>query len=217
MTSEASSTRQDRAASRPSQRVQQREDTRRALLVAARALFMAQGVEPVAMDRIAAAAGVSRATIYLHFSGKPVLLEALLWEDWAGQVRLFERLRQVDFQAAGQIEAWLSRVAEGMRRASDSFAIHRAAIGQNAELTLHHQRHREQLARLLLEAVGAGAVAGAARIHAELIVAEIEYLATAAAIGWTPQDMAIALPMVATRMRDFSIERGNVESHWTKV
>ena len=216
MPSEASSTRQDRAASRPSQRVQQREDTRRALLVAARALFMAQGVEPVAMDRIAAAAGVSRATIYLHFSGKPVLLEALLWEDWAGQVRLFERLRQVDFQADGQIEAWLSRVAEGMRRASDSFAIHRAAIGQNAELTLHHQRHREQLARLLLEAVGAAA-AGAARIHAELIVAEIEYLATAAAIGWTAQDMAIALPMVAARMRDFSTERGNVESDWTQV
>ena len=44
------------------------------------------------MDDIASATAVSRATVYLHFPGKPAILQALLEEDWEGQVRLFDRL-----------------------------------------------------------------------------------------------------------------------------
>jgi TetR/AcrR family transcriptional repressor of mexJK operon len=51
---------------------------RKALLDAARALFVEHGVDAVTMDQIIAAAGVSRATLYGNFADKGALLEALI-------------------------------------------------------------------------------------------------------------------------------------------
>jgi len=193
-----------RAPVRATARVVKRADTRRRLLTAAREMFRARGVDQVPMEDIAAAAAASRATIYLYFPGKPSLLEALLEEDWAGQVRLFERLRQVSAGDRDQIAAWVVRVAEGMRKARDSFGIHWAAMGQNPALTVRHHEHRAELAKLLLLAMPGAAPAELARtIEAELIVAEVEHFATAAAIGWSALQMAAALPLVTTRIYDF--------------
>ncbi len=205
---------------RPSQRIQQREETRKGLLKAARRLFTTLGVESVSMEKIGSEAGVSRATIYLHFSGKPALLEALLIEDWSGQIKLFEKLRGKDMFSGDQLERWLMRVAEGMRNARDSFSIHRAALGQNPELTFYHQRHKIQLAQLLLEAIGAAkghCFDREATICAELIVAEIDYFATAAAIAWSHDELSTALPIVAARLREFGqAERAkSCEAHRT--
>jgi AcrR family transcriptional regulator len=190
-------------APRPSLRVIQREDTRRRLLAAARKLFRARGVEQAAMEDIASAAAVSRATIYLHFPGKPALLEALLEEDWAGQIKLFEWLRDIDFGDGDQLGRWILRVAEGMRKARDSFGIHRAALGQNPELTIRHHQHRAALAQILLQAAGIGAEL-TREVEAELIVAELEHFATAAAVGWTEDRTAAALPLVVERLREFA-------------
>lgn len=193
---------------RRSLRVIQREDTRHGLLAAARKLFRTHGVERVSMEKIAREAGVSRPTIYIHFPGKAALLEALLVEDWTGQVRLFERLRDVDLSAGDQLEHWIVRVAEGMRKARESFGIHRAALGQNPELTIRHQEHRVRLAEILLQAIGGKAKGGqpdlARALQAELIVAEIEYFATAAAIGWSAEQFSTALPLVTERLREFA-------------
>ena len=178
-------------------------DTRRRLLAAARALFRARGVEDVSIGEIAAAADSSRATVYLYFSGKPPLLEALLEEDWAGQVTLFERLPGIDLGDTAQVSRWVLRVAEGMRRARDSFGIHWAALGQNPGLIVRHHEHRAQLAGILLRAAAPGEaeVAEPARaIEAELIVAELEHFATSAAIGWSAGQVAAALPLVVERL-----------------
>lgn len=51
---------------------------RRAILLAAAELFMAEGYSNVAMDAVARAAGVSKATLYAHFSGKDALFEAIV-------------------------------------------------------------------------------------------------------------------------------------------
>ncbi len=188
----------------------QREDTRRRLLACARQQFRARGVDPVAMEDIARAAAVSRATVYLHFAGKPVLLEALMLEDWANQLQLFERLQKVDFTDAESIMIWVKRVASGMKIASDSFAIHRAALGQNASLTVLHQQQIEALAQALCRACGeAGSQAKVARIRsleAELIVAEIEHFGTASVVGWTEQETAKAVQLVAARLRVFAAQ-----------
>lgn len=189
-------------------RITRREGTRRSLLSAARAEFRLRGVDKVAMEEIAGAAGVSRATVYLHFPGKPALLEALLEEDWEGQVRLFERLGEIDLGDPGRLEGWVMRVAEGMRRARDSFGIHWAALGQNPELTIRHHEHRERLARVLARTAGrdvpdpAANLAGA--VEAELIVAELEHFATAAAIGWSDAQVSLALPLIVRRLSDFA-------------
>jgi AcrR family transcriptional regulator len=190
----------------PSQRLAQREDTRRRLLTAARKLFRARGVEHVSIADIAAAADVSRATIYLYFSGKPPILEALLEEDWAGQLKLFDRLLEMDVRDTGQLSVWVLRVAEGMRRARDSFGIHWAALGQNPALTGRHHEHRTVLARVLLRAFPNGEEPNLSRaVEAELIVAELEHFATSAAVGWGADEIAAALPLVVGRLRGLGL------------
>jgi AcrR family transcriptional regulator len=193
---------------RPSLRTAQREDTRRRLMSAGRELFRSRGVEEVAMEDVALAAKVSRATIYLHFAGKQALLEALLEEDWAGQLRLFERLDADDLSNPARLRKWVMRVAEGMLKARDSFAIHRAALGQNPRLTMQHQQHRRQLAEILLLATGEKFPDPEDRLRrdleAELTVAELEYFATAAVLGWTEKQVECGASLVVRRLREFA-------------
>ena len=56
---------------------------RRAILDAAQALFLAQGYGATSMDAIAAAAPVSKRTLYQHFEGKAALFAAMVAEAWA--------------------------------------------------------------------------------------------------------------------------------------
>lgn len=191
-------------------RTAQREDTRRRLLDCGRKLFRSRGVDAVAMEDIAQAASVSRATVYLHFAGKPLLLEALMLEDWASQLQLFERLQTVDFADPESIAVWVRRIATGMKIASDSFAIYRAALGQNASLTVLHHQHIAALAQELRKACGEDTgQPGDARVRsleAQLIIAEIEHFATASVVGWSEQDTAAAVPLVVERFRVFAAQ-----------
>ena len=173
-------------------------------MAAARKAFHLTGVEQVSMEDVAALAEVSRATIYLHFPGKPALLKSLLQEDWEGQVRLFERLAEVPVCSQEQLDIWVLRVAEGMRRARDSFGIHWAALGQNPDLIEAHHEHRIRLARMLIDWAGGDAAEAALdmSIEAELIVAELEHFATAAAVAWSGEQLARALPIVTSRIRN---------------
>lgn len=189
-------------------RTVQRADTRRRLLVAARTLFRTNGVEAVSMEDIARGAAVGRATIYLHFPGKPALLCALLDEDWTGQVILFDRLAEIDVEDQEALSAWLMRVVEGMRKAQDSLAIHRAALGQNPELVMMHHAHRHKLALILQKALHAGTSRPRSRpedqVEAAMIVAEIEYFATAAVMVWNAEQVMAALGLITRRLLRFA-------------
>ena len=54
---------------------------RRALVDAARALFLLSGIEAVKVDDVIAAAGVSRATYYRNFAGRDALLAAVFTQE----------------------------------------------------------------------------------------------------------------------------------------
>lgn len=54
---------------------------RRALVDAARALFLRHGVEALKVDDVIAAAGVSRATYYRNFAGRDALLAAVFTQE----------------------------------------------------------------------------------------------------------------------------------------
>ena len=66
---------------------------RNALLQAARALFLRDGVGGVTMDQIVATSGVARATLYSNFQDKAAILEAVIAreserivsDDWVGE------------------------------------------------------------------------------------------------------------------------------------
>nr|WP_235870950.1 TetR/AcrR family transcriptional regulator [Rhodococcus spongiicola] len=62
---------------KPTLRVEQKRQTRRRLLDCARELFAANGYAAVKIEDIASAAGCSRATFYLHFTGKTDILRRI--------------------------------------------------------------------------------------------------------------------------------------------
>lgn len=105
---------------------------RLAILEAATDEFRTQGYDATSMDGIAAAAGVSKRTVYNHFESKDVLFEAILLQLWAcsgEQVKLGfdpdrplreqlqELLRQKLHSTRDENVAALTRVAVG-------FALH---------------------------------------------------------------------------------------------
>jgi TetR/AcrR family transcriptional regulator of autoinduction and epiphytic fitness len=84
------------------------EQKREAILAAALAEFEARGFRETSMDRVALSAGVSKRTVYNHFSSKQALFDAI-----AG--RLVEHLHlgsALPYDPARPVEAQLRMIAE---------------------------------------------------------------------------------------------------------
>jgi AcrR family transcriptional regulator len=91
-------------ASRPSLREEQKAVTRRRLLDAALEVLDARGFHAATLEEIAAAAGVNRGTIYLHFKNKAEIVTALAAENEVGSDALYRNM------AAARTRADLERV-----------------------------------------------------------------------------------------------------------
>ncbi|MEQ4304441.1 helix-turn-helix domain-containing protein [Plantactinospora sp. B6F1] len=85
--------------------VRSRESSaRRRVLETASALFYAEGIHTVGIDRIIAEAGVAKATFYHHFPAKDELVRAYLEAEYQRQRAALEAVRQ---DATGPREALL--------------------------------------------------------------------------------------------------------------
>jgi AcrR family transcriptional regulator len=85
-------------------------DRRRAILAAAKEIFLAEGYEGTTMRRIAEALGVTPTTLYLHFPDKSALLTEICDDSFAQLVVEFAR---ADLEHAPPLEA--------LRRLLDSY------------------------------------------------------------------------------------------------
>jgi AcrR family transcriptional regulator len=85
VSSEAAPSRHMRAVARPDRHTRRREQTRRKLLDAARALFARQGVENTRINEITDEADVGFGSFYNHFDSKEAILEAVVEETVAAQ------------------------------------------------------------------------------------------------------------------------------------
>ena len=74
-----------RTASHPDRHARRREQTRRKLLDAARALFARQGVENTRINEITDEADVGFGSFYNHFDSKEAIVEAVVGETVAAQ------------------------------------------------------------------------------------------------------------------------------------
>jgi AcrR family transcriptional regulator len=85
MSNEAASSVQTGAASLPDRHTRRREQTRRRLLDAARALIARQGVENTRINEITDEADVGFGSFYNHFDSKEAIIEAVVGEAVAAQ------------------------------------------------------------------------------------------------------------------------------------
>jgi TetR/AcrR family transcriptional regulator of autoinduction and epiphytic fitness len=101
---------------------------RAAILEAAIAEFLASGFDGASMDRIAARAGVSKQTIYAHFSSKDGLVQAI-----ARESLLLPEEDSLRYDPEAPLDAQLTRVAESVLRVltSDHYvALVRIIVGR---------------------------------------------------------------------------------------
>jgi TetR/AcrR family transcriptional repressor of mexJK operon len=136
---------------------------RRAILDAAKSLFLSNGYEGSSMAAIAAAAGVSKLTIYSHFTDKETLFTA------AVKSKCEEQLPQLFFQlpADAPIERILLDIGRGFHQlvnSAEALELQRVMVAQaNQDRTLSQlfldagpQRVVSEMQRLLGEAVASG-------------------------------------------------------------
>ncbi|WP_306360109.1 TetR/AcrR family transcriptional regulator [Nocardia sp. CC227C] len=108
-------------ARRTSLRDEQKRLTRNRLIEAATQLFVTQGYAQVRVDDIAATVGCSRATFYLHFTGKPDVLRAIAEQGTLPSVQHFyEDLDHVlDSGSRTEFAAWMRRAIEWFQEYKD--------------------------------------------------------------------------------------------------
>lgn len=94
------------------------EEKRQSISHAAAELFLREGFDRCSMDSIAAAAGVSKQTVYSHFANKEELFRSCI----TGKVRLYDL--HIDPSVHTELEAGLASFADGfLRLISDPQAV----------------------------------------------------------------------------------------------
>ncbi|GAB2641069.1 TetR/AcrR family transcriptional regulator [Nocardia goodfellowii] len=106
---------------KPSLRDEQKLQTRAKLIDGAKALFSSQGYAAVRVDDIAAAVGCSRATFYLHFTGKLDVLRAVAEQSTApSALHFYEDLdRVLDTGSRAEFVGWMTRAIEWFQEYKD--------------------------------------------------------------------------------------------------
>jgi len=87
-----------------------------AILDAAQALFLAQGLRATSMEAIAARAGVAKPTLYAYFPDKPAIFEALVDRVAAAWRRDFMAALESEGDAVQRIAAALTAKHKAVRR-----------------------------------------------------------------------------------------------------
>lgn len=189
----------------PSLRTAQRKLAQARILAAARTTFLADGVAGASIDSIARCAGLGRATVYRHFTGKDALLVGLLEEDWDRQVALFARLGGGDVAPdSTAVTSWLRRLVRAMQARRDVLKLYAAVLQQLGDMADRLAAQRARLLATLGERIAAFADPDpVARVEATLLVMQIEQFCAYAAGTATPREIEIATGLVAGRVLEF--------------
>src|SRR3546814_11534156 len=105
---------------RPSLRQEQRDLTRRRIMDAAQACFYERGVADTSVEQIARAAGVGRATLYLHFPNQDAILLDLLLSNLRAVRGIFRDLFALEPFVRGQKPVWLAGLFRKLREHRES-------------------------------------------------------------------------------------------------
>lgn len=207
--------RADIKSARPSKREAQRADTRRRLKEGARGLFATKPYHDATIDEIAAHAGISRATFYLHYDGKQTLLRDLLADDMAAQRKLFERLvGGGDDPSPAVIEEWIRAYVAAFVRRRAALTLFYTVLGSDPAFLTTITAERDAL----FDDIGQHSAAfrfsedetgRARRVAAHLLIFQIEQFCTHAAFGiWDTSDLESGIAMLSAAVGRFVADSG---------
>jgi AcrR family transcriptional regulator len=99
-------------------RTVQKEQTREALVTAARQVFEARGYADATVDDIVALTGASRGTFYVHFPSKAAIMAELIVREYEGANAQVRRDVPDYLSSVEGLESWLQRYADSFRERS---------------------------------------------------------------------------------------------------
>lgn len=186
---------------RPTLRQEQRDLTRQRITEAARMSFYERGVGETSMEQIARAAGVGRATLYLHFPNKDALLLDLLTTNLRAVRGIFRQLCDLESHDRAKIQAWLSGYVRTLSAHRAAMRLFHVGLANDAQARTLVDDHRDGIIAMMaarfphlrLEA------GGDAQNHARMILllARIDHFASAAAEEQPRFDIAAGLEIVS--------------------
>lgn len=155
-------------------RAQQRQTTRTRIVEAALAVFEQRGMGAATIEEILTAAGVSRATFYAHFTGKPDVGRAILSDMWDRSIELYARFAALPDWSPVAIRGWLAGVDEAWRIHHDGMRM--VLREMLAELSADSRAHQPEFVDTL---IGDGArwrhfTPEEARRRAQVLIFQVE-------------------------------------------
>lgn len=131
-------------------RDQKRDLTRRRILDAAHRAFTEGDVATATLDQIARDAGVSRATLYLHFANKEAILAELLERDLHHVRTTFESLPRAVQAGPDKVRAWLRAHVDQHRQHQANLRLFSIAAATDPAANAIVSDHLVQVAVILL-------------------------------------------------------------------
>lgn len=122
-------------------------DKAQAIVSGAMQEFLGQGYAGTSMDRVAAAAGVSKATVYSHFQDKEGLFAALIRRMAAEKMMLFDQAHSLSGSAREVLSAVIAQGLEQMREDEQFLSFIRLVIGESGRFPRLAQLFVENLSK----------------------------------------------------------------------
>ncbi|MBA4763139.1 TetR/AcrR family transcriptional regulator [Sphingomonas sp.] len=186
---------------RPSIRQAHKDLTRARIAEAARQCFYEKGVSETSFEDIATAAGVRRATVYLHFANKSAILADLLLHNLEEVRLIYERLCGLRAYNVASVKKWLESYVRALVRHRQAMRLFQIGMATDDTVRVMIENYRESVVRSLGRQFAAFAPeAGRAHAAAVLMVVKIDFVADAAAQPEPRLEVEAALDLVAEEL-----------------
>jgi AcrR family transcriptional regulator len=201
-------------------RTAQKEVTRSRIRDAARALFFSLGYAATTVEQIATAAGVSRATFYLHYKDKDEVTKDITL-DYAPRALALMRRLEGPRPTLAHIRAWLREWADLVVAEKVSMTIFGSILNsdQTSPYPDYIQEIMDQMIAILalgIPAFNAATVVGPlqheAKVRAELLIVQTAAICAVVARRSDSAYSEVALNVAASQFKVFISDRRFAES-----
>lgn len=122
----------------PSQREVQKARTREKIVDAAIAVFQKRGYRAASVNDIATRAGTDRTTFYLHFSGKPDLVRAMIERVRPKAIEMYQHLGKAEPDDPAAVRQWMNEVQQIHAHHFATISVFVEAMSSEPELAVDY-------------------------------------------------------------------------------
>lgn len=123
--------------------------TKRELLKAGREVYISRGLDSPTIEDVTNAAGVSRASFYLHYESREAHIIAVFEREIRRQMRLYRSMTPEDIVSVASIRAWIDQFCDRFRPERQVILItYRALSMDPRNLVMIYQSRRRMVAKV---------------------------------------------------------------------